>query len=150
MQLSSRFPVAVQLLIILAWCPDTYKVTSEVLALSVNTNPVLIRRIMGYLKKAALISVTAGTGGAALARDAGEITLLDVYRAVELTADDGLFGLHDKPNPRCPIGSRFNDVIAPHLDQARQALEQSLSQVTIEQLTHDFPPFDKAIIDKIS
>lgn len=54
MQLSSRFPVAVQIIIIIAWCPEDVKVTSEVLAVSVNTNPALIRRIMRYLKKQSL------------------------------------------------------------------------------------------------
>ena len=148
MQLSSRFPVAVQLLILIAWCPDDYKVTSEVLAVSVNTNPALIRRIMGYLKKAELVTVTAGTGGATLTRDAGEITLLDVYRAVELTNQDALFGLHKTPNPRCPIGSRINSVLTPHLEHARSALEKSLAQVTIKQLAAEFPPFDPIVAKK--
>ncbi|MEQ8201150.1 MAG: Rrf2 family transcriptional regulator [Syntrophomonadaceae bacterium] len=142
MQLSSRFPVAVQLLIIIAWTPDKYKVTSEVLALSVNTNPALIRRILGSLKTAGLVSVTAGTGGAKLARAAQAITLLDVYRAVELTSDDMLFGLHATPNSHCPIGKNINQVLQPHLDQARRALEDSLQQVTIQQLVSEFPPFD--------
>lgn len=148
MQLSSRFPVAVQLLILMAWCPDDYKLTSEVLAVSVNTNPVLIRRILGYLKKANLAAVAAGTGGAALKRDAAEITLLDVYRAVELTDQDSLFGLHETTNQKCPIGSKINDVLKPHLEQARKALEASLAQVTIEQLTAEFPPFDPLIAEK--
>lgn len=145
MQLSSRFPVAVQLLILLAWCPDQYKVTSEVMAFSVNTNPALIRRIMGYLKKSGLVSVAAGTGGAKLTRSAADITLLDIYRAVELTDQDSLFGLHETPNLRCPIGGRINRVLIPHLEQARNALEESLRQVTIEQLTAAFPPFDPVI-----
>ncbi|WP_054697726.1 Rrf2 family transcriptional regulator [Syntrophomonas palmitatica] len=142
MQLSSRFPVAVQILIIIAWVPDDYKVTSQVLASSVNTNPVLIRRIMGQLKNGGLITITPGTGGAQLTRRAEEITLLDVYRAVELTSQDVLFGLHETPNPECPIGKRINQVLKPALDQARQALEDSLEQVTIEELVASFPSFD--------
>lgn len=141
MKLSSRFPVAVQLLIILAWCPEDLKVTSDAIAFSVNTNPVLIRRIMGYLKKADLISVAPGTGGMKLARDIDQITLLDVYRAMELTDEDRLFGLHETQNPRCPIGNRINQVLLPHLEQAREALERSLAKVTIEQLLEEFPPF---------
>lgn len=148
MQLSSRFPVAVQLLILMAWCPDDYKLTSEVLAVSVNTNPVLIRRIMGYLKKAELVAINSGAGGAKLMRDAGKITLLDVYRAVELTNQDSLFGLHETPNLRCPIGSRINSVLTPYLEQARSALEISLAQVTIKQLTAEFPPFDPLTAQK--
>jgi len=101
----------VQLLIILAWCPEDLKVTSDAIAFSVNTNPALIRRIMGYLKKADLISVAPGTGGMKLARDIDQITLLDVYRAMELTDEDRLFGLHETQNPRCPIGNRINQVL---------------------------------------
>lgn len=149
MQLSSRFPVAVQLMILMEWCPEKYKMTSEVLALSVNTNPALIRRIMGYLKKAGLVTVAPGTGGARLARDAEKISLLDVYRAVELTSNDALFGLHDTPNPHCPIGKNFNGVLSPWLDNARNALEQSLAQVTIKQLTAEFPSFDPKIVSRI-
>lgn len=149
MQLSSRFPVAVQSLLVMAWCPEDYKITSDVLAYSVNTNPVLIRRIMGYLKSAGLIMVAAGTGGARLARDAAQITLLDVYRAMKLTDGDALFGLHEQPNPQCPIGKDINRVLTPHFDRARQALEDSLEQVTIQQLIADFPPFDPRIARRL-
>jgi len=148
MQLSSRFPVAVQMLIIIAWCPEDIKITSDMMALSVNTNPVLIRRIMGYLKKADLVSVAVGTGGTTFTRDADEITLLDVYRAVELTEQDMLFGLHETPNPECVIGCRINEIITPHMEHARKALEASLAQVTIEQLKREFPPFDYALMKK--
>lgn len=149
MQLSSRFPVAVQMLIILAWCPEDVKITSDAIAASVNTNPVLIRRIMGYLKKADLLSVAPGTGGTKLTRNSNEITLLDVYQAVELTDEDRLFGLHETPNLQCPIGSRINEVLLPHLEVARRALEASLASVTIEELLEEFPPFDYRLLEKI-
>lgn len=146
MQLSSRFPVAVQILIIIAWCPEDVKVTSEALAVSVNTNPVLIRRTMGYLKKAGLIAISSGTGGAKLTGSTEEITLLAVYRAVELTDQHALFGLHAHPNAYCPIGCRINDVLRPPLEEARNALEGSLAKVTIQELLSSFPPFDYAIL----
>ncbi|HHY27122.1 MAG TPA: Rrf2 family transcriptional regulator [Desulfitobacterium dehalogenans] len=146
MQLSSRFPVAVQIIIIIAWCPEDVKVTSEVLAVSVNTNPALIRRIMRYLKKAELISIPSGTGGAKLTRNTEMITLLDIYRAVELTDQNALFGLHDHPNLYCPIGSRINEVLRPPFEEAKKALEESLGKVTIERLLESFPPFDYSIL----
>jgi DNA-binding IscR family transcriptional regulator len=126
----------------MAWAPDNYKITSGALALSVNTNPALIRRILGSLKTSGLVSVAAGTGGAKLARAAEDITLLDIYRAVELTSDDMLFGLHETPNSHCPIGKNINKILQSHLDQARRALEASLEEVTIQQLVNEFPPFD--------
>ena len=149
MRLSSRFPVAVQMLVISAWCPEEVKITSDLLALSVNTNPALIRRIMGYLKKAGLIAVSPGTGGILFTRSADEITLLDVYRAVELTEENALFGLHHDQNQSCPIGNRINDVIGPHLHNAREALEKSLEKVTIEQIKNDFPEFNREEIKKM-
>ena len=141
MQLSSRFPVAVQMLIILAWCPEELKVTSDLMALSVNTNPVLIRRIMGYLKRADLIAVAPGAGGTRLTRDPARITLLEIYRAVELTDRDRLFGLHEAQNLRCPIGKRINRILQPRLAEAREALESSLAGVTVATLLEEIPPF---------
>lgn len=149
MRLSSRFPVAVQMLVISAWCPEEVKITSDLLAFSVNTNPALIRRIMGYLKKAELITVSPGTGGIIFTRPAEEITLLDVYQAVELTEENALFGLHQNQNLRCPIGSSINDVIGPHLQNAREALEKSLEKVTIAQIKNDFPEFNREKIEKM-
>lgn len=142
MRLSSRFPVAVQMLLILAWCPEELKVTSELMAFSVNTNPALIRRIMGYLKKAGLIDVAPGAG-TKLARDPAGITLLQVYRAVELTFQDRLFGLHESQNLRCPIGKRINRILRPHLEEARGAMERSLAGVTIGKLLDEFPSFEQ-------
>ena len=146
MQLSTGFPVAIQIIILIAWCPQDVKVTSDILALSVNTNPVIIRRILSLLKKAGLITIASGTGGAKLTKTPEEITLLDIYRAVELTEDNILFGLHDHPNKYCPIGSRINEVLRPPLEQARIALEESLGKVTIKELLTTFPPFDYAIL----
>ncbi|NLA11816.1 MAG: Rrf2 family transcriptional regulator [Firmicutes bacterium] len=143
MRLSSRFPVAVQMLIILAWCPKELKVTSELMALSVNTNAVLIRRIMGYLKRANLIAVAPGAGGTALTKDPFQITLLEIYRAVELTAGDRLFGLHEDQNLRCPIGKRINGLLGPHLEEARRALENSLAEITIGELLQQIPPYNR-------
>ncbi|MNI79545.1 putative HTH-type transcriptional regulator YwnA [compost metagenome] len=65
--------------------------TSEWIAGSVNTNAVVIRRITGMLKKAGLVNVTSGTGGASLNKELKEITLLDVYRSVEVVEEGELF-----------------------------------------------------------
>ena len=79
MQISSRFTIAVHVLICIVSFSDEYKVTSEFLASSVNVNPVVIRRILQQLKKAEIVEVKRGFGGAELARDPKDITLLDVY-----------------------------------------------------------------------
>ena len=83
MQISSRFTVALHILT----CAETFgrvqKVTSEFLAASINTNPVIIRRILSQLRKAGLISVARGTGGIRIVRPLPDITFYDVYKAVD-------------------------------------------------------------------
>ena len=103
MQFSSRLPIAVHILLCIEHFQGQYKTTSEFLAGSVNVNPVIIRRTLGQLKKAGLVEVEAGVGGARLAKAPEDITLLEVFSAVE-GADEELFRFHEHPNPECPVG----------------------------------------------
>ncbi len=64
MQISSRFTIAMHILTYIATAPAEEKVTSEILADSVQVNPVIIRNILSQLKKAGLIAVKRGQGGA--------------------------------------------------------------------------------------
>src|SRR6266571_4546006 len=100
---TSRFAVAVHVLTLMAWSDDE-PLKSDQIAVSVNTNPVVIRRMLCELSDDKLVvSQTGSTGGSRLARNPEQISLLDVYRAVE-SAD--VFSLHPKrPNQRCPVGS---------------------------------------------
>jgi DNA-binding IscR family transcriptional regulator len=107
--------------------------TSEYIAGSVNTNPSLIRRMLSALHAAGLTTSQLGTGGGALlARAADEITLLDVYRAV----DEGeLFALHrEQPNPACPVGRNIQAELHGRFDAATRALEAELGRTTIAQM----------------
>lgn len=107
--------------------------TSDRLAGSVNTNPVIIRRILGQLKQAGLVEVRAAAGGTYLRRDPAAITLLDVYQAVEVT-DERLFTIHDKPNPQCLVGRGIQYALEERLARAQAALEQELATTTVAQV----------------
>lgn len=131
MKISSRFTVAVHILSLIHFQSDNL-CTSEWMAASVNTNPVVIRRIVGMLKKAGLVTVTAGTGGAALNKNLEEITLLEVYRAVNVVEKGELFQFQDSPNPDCPIGSNIESVLEIILVQAQEAMEKVLENVTMK------------------
>lgn len=135
MQISNRFSVAVHALLCVAVFADGRKVTSDFIAGSVGVNPVIIRRILGQLKKAGLVDVAAGTGGATLSRAPERITLLDVYRAVDLLEDDTLFSFHAHPNPLCPVGRGIHAVLDGHVREAQRALEASLAGVRLDSLT---------------
>jgi Rrf2 family protein len=127
--ISSRMAVAVHVLAYLAWRRDE-PVTSERMAGSVNTNAVVVRRIMGSLRNAGLVSVQPGVGGGAqLAREPEDISLLDVYRAVE--EKEELFALHSEPCHHCDIGSNIRQVLQGVFCQAHTAMQGVLGGVTI-------------------
>jgi Rrf2 family protein len=128
---SSRFPVAVHALSILARNAGRGPVCSSMVASSVNTNPVVIRRMMGELERASLVTSCPGrSGGFMLGRKASEITLKDIYSAVE---QGGIFKVH-KPDPqsKCPIAAMIGRIIAKPLADAEVALERSLSSTTLD------------------
>ncbi|MDD1502914.1 MULTISPECIES: Rrf2 family transcriptional regulator [unclassified Lysinibacillus] len=133
MKISSRFTIAVHILSIIKQNPSTI-CTSEFMAESVNTNPVVIRKIVSYLKKAGIVQVRRGTGGASLVKDLDAITLLDIFRSVEVVEEDQLFHLHENPNPDCPIGANIQSVLELILVQAQEAMERVLANITMEQV----------------
>ena len=129
--ISSRVAVAVHVLAFMAW-KRRDPVTSERIAASVNTNPVVVRRIIGALRNAGMVTVQPGVGGGAqLAREPRDITLLEVYRAVE--DDEALFSLHpQQPRRDCSIGGNIQSVLQGVFCRAKAAVEQVLEEVTIE------------------
>ncbi len=126
---SSRFVIATHALALLAH-GEGGAVTSEWIAGSVNTNPVVVRRILAMLTRAGLVTTQEGAkGGARLARPAEEIDLLAVYRAVE---EGDLFASHPQPpNPKCPVGCNIQAALAPTLDAAEEAMAKSLARTTV-------------------
>ena len=137
MQISSRFTIAVHILICIETFKEDYKITSDFLASSVNVNPVVIRRLLQQLKKAGIINVKRGSGGAYIEKPLDEITLLDVYNAVECIDNGNLFHFHENPNSRCPVGSNIHAVLDKRLDSIQQAMEREMSSVTLQDIADD-------------
>ena len=92
MSISSRFAVGIHILALIELNKEGVT-SSEFLASSVNTNPAVIRKLMGMLKKAGLIEVHPGIAGAKLAKELSEITLFDVYKAVNVVQENELFSV---------------------------------------------------------
>lgn len=137
MQISSRFTIAVHVLIVIEAFHRDYKTTSEFIASSVNVNPVVIRRVLQQLKKAGIVEVQRGTGGASLARAPEEITLLDVYQAVDSVNKGQLFHFHENPNPACPVGRNIHNIMDARLESIQQAMEKEMQSVTIRDVMND-------------
>src|SRR2546429_2608895 len=125
---NSRMTVAVHAL---AWMALAQRqghavLTSDQVAASVNTNPVIIRRCLGDLRRASLVRVRHGAGaGWGLARAPEEITLLAVYDAV---GQESPFGLHHtEPNLECPVGRGIRPALSQVYDGGEQALRRELA-----------------------
>ena len=136
MKITSKFTIAVHTLLVIDMFGKENKVTSDFIATSVRVNPVIIRRTLLSLKAAGMVEVKAGSGGASLIKAPKDITLLDVYRAVDAVenTDGGIFRFHENPNPACPVGRNIHTVLDGHLSSAQRALEDELQKVTLADL----------------
>ena len=134
MQISSRFTVALHIFACVEYFKDKCKVTSDFLASSINTNPVIIRRILGQLSKAGLLKVMRGTGGIEITRPLKDITFLDVYKAVEPIEDGALFHFHENPNPACPVGRNIHSLLDGKLLSIQNAMEDRMKEYTLDDI----------------
>lgn len=136
MQISSRFTMAIHMFA----CIDTFKdrkMTSDFMAGSIGTNPVIIRKLLQKLKAAGLITVSRGTGGVEVTRPLEEITFLDIYKAVECTPEEELFHFHENPNPLCPVGRNIHHVLDDKLARVQAAMEKELAAITLADVKKD-------------
>ncbi len=134
MSISSRFAVATHVLTLLALENKDEPTTSEYLAGSAGTNPVVVRRILSLLGKAGLVVAFSGSGGGAkLARMPHQITLRDVFQAVERS--EYLFSLGQrKKNLRCICSRNIEPIIQDVFQQAEIAMTDTFTGITIAQV----------------
>ena len=176
MQIPSRFSIAIHICL----CVEFFnadsefnkhtdkkhckKVTGEVLAESVGINSVIVRNILALLKNAGLISIFRGSNGARLTKSATQISLLDIFYAVESTPKSKdfltlkveskesihkesaytkekigytLFRFHTNPNLLCPLGKNIHSLLDSHFLKAQRVLEEYLQSVKLSALLED-------------
>ena len=134
MQISSRFTIALHVFTCVEVFGDKQKVTSDFLAASINTNPVVIRKILIQLRNAGLITVARGTGGVEPAKTLKDITFLDIYKAIDPVENGNLFHFHEAPNPECPVGRNIHVLLDDKLRDIQNTMEEKMKQYTLEDL----------------
>lgn len=129
MAANSQFAMAVHILTMLATSGDE-NVKSECIAASVNTNAVVIRRLLGQLAQANLVaSQTGAFGGTRLARQPRDISLCEIYKAV---ACGEVFALHARsPNQDCPIGKNIEAVLCNLQKEIDKSVGEKLGQYSL-------------------
>lgn len=135
---NSRFAVSVHILAYLAFRQGVAVPSAEI-AGSVSTNPVVIRRLLSALVKARLVSAQKGAnGGFALASTPTNISLLDVYRAVEPTPNHALRTF--TPNQKCPVGAKIESILHGVFFKAQAGMETALARFTLAAIDQELRP----------
>jgi Rrf2 family protein len=132
MAANSQFSMAVHVLMMMARSREE-NLKSDYLARSVNTNPVVIRRLVGQLAHADLVvSQTGANGGSRLSRCPSEINLAEVYKAVSCGE---VFALHGKsPNQDCPVGRNIEAVLCNLQKEIDHSISEKLGQFTLQSI----------------
>ena len=137
MQITSKFTAAVHILTCIEVFGGEMRVTIDFLSGSTGVNAVIVRNVLGQLREAGIVETRQGSGGAHIAKPTGEITLYDIYRAIECTDDTGLFRFHENPNAKCPVGRNIHKVMDSRLEAAQAALENELKLTTLAEIVSD-------------
>ncbi|MBF0709893.1 MULTISPECIES: Rrf2 family transcriptional regulator [unclassified Gemella] len=136
MAYSSKFSTSIHILLAIVRFEKEEKQTSINLADSINVNPVIIRNLLQKLKKADLIYVKSGVGGAYLNKSPNDFSLFDIFKAVEDT-DKDLFKKHENPNVDCPVGQVVHAVVNPNFDKIKEDLFTSLKSIPFQKLVNE-------------
>ncbi len=134
MQISTKFTIAIHLLSAVTYFENDYKITSDFLASSIGSNPVIIRNIMSQLREAGIIDIKRGPGGIKITRPLDQITFLDVYKAVETNSNEALFNFHENPNEACPVGRNIHKSLDNTLDEIQTKFEAELKMHTVAEV----------------
>jgi Rrf2 family protein len=135
MKSDTRFSDALHVLLHLA--EGDAPAPSERLAAALQTNPVVLRRLMAGLREAGVVRSAKGHGGGwVLARPLGQITLADVHRALGAPALVS-FGFRED-RPACLVAQAVHAALGAARADAEQRLQARLADVTLAALAHDF------------
>jgi Rrf2 family protein len=138
MQISMKCSIAVHCLIFIHEAKGIAKVTSNLLAESTGSNPVVIRNILSALKKAGLITVLRGTGGAELCADPSQITLYQIYSALEPDGVTSIIGIHPCQGRPCPVAQNIRKVLEPPYHKIEDAIKQAMQEITLQSMIDEF------------
>lgn len=133
--MDTRFSMALHMLIMLSESGEP--LSSAALARSVGTNASHIRKLIGQLKTAGLLSSSQGKSGYSLTRDAEHISLLDIYLATQNVQHVQLFHVHDHANETCPVGGYINETLSPTFHAIEHQLEADLAARSLKSVIAD-------------
>lgn len=138
MQISKKCSIAVHCLIFIHEAQGKAKVTSQLLSQSTGCNPVIIRNILSSLKKACILSIPRGTGGATLRADPSQINLYQIYMALEPEGMSELIGIHPCQDRACPVAQNIADVLKEPYQKIEDSIKETMESISLSSLFDKF------------
>ncbi|MBP2058693.1 DNA-binding IscR family transcriptional regulator [Lactobacillus colini] len=129
MKVSTRFSDSIHLLAFVHIFQGKMPLTSENIAGSIETSPVMVRRLMVDLRRGGLLETRHGAADPKVSKPLDQISLLDVYLTIE--KDKPLFEIDHKTNPACPVGGNIQPTLAEFYNQAETAAKAKLNEITL-------------------
>jgi len=111
--------------------------TSEAIGLCLGTNPVVVRRTMGFLRDAGIVSSERGhAGGWRITSDLSVVTLKQLHDAL---GEPAIFAIGNRSeNPSCLVEQSVNAALESAFAEAEALLLERFSHVTLADLSADF------------
>ncbi|MBD8085311.1 Rrf2 family transcriptional regulator [Limosilactobacillus urinaemulieris] len=130
MRISTRFSDSIHILAFIETYKGKLPLSSEHIAASIETSPVVVRRLMGKLRSAGLLKTVHGSADPKLMREPKDISLYDVFLAVE--DEQHLFAIDPKTNPDCIVGGNIQATLSNFYNQAEMAAKAKLATISLQ------------------
>lgn len=138
MRITTKCSIGLHCLMVIHEYAGKRKVTSELLAKSTGCNPAAIRSILLALQKSGIISVARGVGGASLNKTPDELTVWDVYQALDPDGLNHLIGMHPSPSEKCPVGQQIHSVLNTTYQEIGSSVQKTMSEITLQQILDNY------------
>ena len=137
MQITNKFTIGVHIICAVEYFKQDRDVTSSLLSLSTGANPVTVRTVISELREAGLLDISQGKTGIGLKKDIKNISMLDVFNAVDGLDRDGLFHFHDNPNINCPVGKNIHKALDDKLIKIQDSMNSQMNEIKIGDVYND-------------
>lgn len=137
MQITNKFTIGVHIICAVEYFKKDREVTSSLLSLSTGANPVTVRTVISELREAGLLDISQGKTGIGLKKDIKDISMLDVFNAVDGLDRDGLFHFHDNPNINCPVGRNIHKAMDDKLMKIQDSMNSQMAKIKIGDVYND-------------
>lgn len=138
MRIDTKCSIGIHCMILIAVYGDKCKMTSDIISRSTGCNNVIIRNILGRLKKSGLIEIARGVGGATLSCDLKEVSIWDIYSSVNDRNPAELIGIHPNPYEKCPVGHCIENILRDPYDKIGEAIKKKMEEYKLNKIVDEF------------